>query len=187
MWYKRCFLPLLLLTFCFTVQVHAASDGYKDQKVQGFTISLPADWQVMSKEELTKLQPKAGAVKMLLAATAPAQMPKITAMEQRQDNLTQAEFEALPEGGVEKLCTQFTDNVKQRMSSNAQEVTCSRQKAAKGSALVMSMLLSNGAVNSTTWTFFRGPVTLVISGLFIASDAAQDKQVTTALKGIRLD
>lgn len=187
MWYKRCLLPLLLLTLCFTVQAHAAPDGFKDQKIQGFAISLPADWQLLSKEELTKLLPKAGAVKMLLAATATAQMPKITAMEQRQDNLTQAEFEALSEGGLAKLCTQFTDNVKQRMSSNAQEVTCSRQKAEKGSALVMSMLLSNGSVNSTTWTFFRGPVTLVISGLFMASDAMQAKQVGTALKSIRLD
>lgn len=187
MWYKRCLLPLLLLAFCFTVQAHAAPAGFKDQKVQGFTISLPADWQVLSKEELANLLPKGGTAKMLLAATTSIKMPKITAIEQKQNNLTQAEFEALSEDGLAKLCTQFTDNLKQRMPPDTQNVTCSRQKAEKGSALVMSMVVSNGAMTSTTWTFFRGPMTLAVSGLFVASDAVQEKQVDTALKSIKLD
>lgn len=183
---KCSILSICILALCFAVPAFAASSGTVDKKLEGFSISLPADWEVLTKQEMDALEGKPTGARMLLAATAKAPFPKVTAFDEEQGNLTQAEFEALSGAEVERMCSEFVKNIQSRAPS-ATNISCNRQKVAKGSALVVSMDLPDNGVRSSMWSFYRGPKKItVVSSLCSIGDSAQIKQTDSVLKSVKL-
>lgn len=176
----------IVLMLCLAVQAYAAPAGFVDKKADSFTIVLPKDWETLDKSGMAELGETPAGTTMVLAATAKAMYPKILAYDEDKGNLTQKEFEALPNAEVERMCGEFIKNVKSRVP-DATNVTCARQKVAKGSAVVVTMDMGELKVRNSTWSFYRGPnKTTVVSSLCEVGNNAQIKQTDTALKSIKL-
>lgn len=179
-------LAVVTIMLCFGVQAHAASAGSANTTLEGFSINLPSDWEVLNRQEMDELESPPSGYKMVLAATAKAEYPKIMGYVQDQGNLTQAEFEALPNKEIERMCGEFLTNIKSRIPT-ATNASCNRQKVAKGFALVVTMDLPEAKVRNSTWSFYRGPqMTTLISSRCALGDSAQIKLTDKALKSITL-
>lgn len=177
-----------LLIFVLTMQAYAAQNGFKEYKLAGLTIDLPADWKPLPKEFLEQMQKKTGAAKLLMLAQGPDDnMPKLTIMEQANDTLSQKEFAELSEADIKEQC----DGTKQSVMANSTDFQCKREKSDAGTALsVVFLMPGNGKPDMRTYNmiFHRGAKITNVTVLF--PETGSEKmvpQVEAILQSIRLN
>lgn len=184
--YKNILLLAGILTFVLSATVQAAPSGFKEYKLDGLTIDLPADWELPPDEVLAQVRKQTGTAQLLMLAAAPNGVPQLTIMEQPMDTMDQKAFGDLTDAEVQALC----DTAKSRLGSDV-EFLCGREKTSGGIGLSTNFLISDGSdnpgVRTVSMTFHRGSKVSSITTLF--QDNGDEKlmpQIKAIMQSIRL-
>lgn len=170
-------------------QSTAAPSGFKEYKLDGLSIALPASWVVASKDLLGKLQEtaKKGVTLLLAAHGDAAGFPKFTVMRQAEETLSQDDFEKMDAAGIDDMCRQL----KAQMTSAqaGADFSCKRVKTEKGMALATQFTVAEAGVVTLSYLFFQGPKEFTqTTAIFMKADEAKLLPVAErAMNTVRLE
>lgn len=162
---------VLALGLCGAVQ--AAPTGFAERKAGPVNIDVPADWKLMPKELLSRLEKRQTGAKVLLGVQGPTPqgLPTLVVIENRAAAGTETNLDAMSESDFQARCDVMKKTLKTQTGKDV-PLICEKLKTQMGAGLYMQMTLPTGGpeVENITLTVIEGDAQIVANATLLASE-----------------